>query len=145
MSEDFDDEKEDKSRAPKVKDMKRELKEKDHVILRLINTVEKLEVLADLKKDAKTLEEEQVKATEDVRDLIKRGKRKNQKDHAGNVKSEYAAPALALSGVKGGLEAARKFERDVMKASTLESYMQPTMSNYAKQTGQTGTGLSSRR
>lgn len=67
-----------------------------------------------------------------MKDLIKSGKRKNRINHADDVKAEYAAPTLALSGVKGGLEAARKFERDVMKASTLESYMQPTMSTYSK-------------
>lgn len=48
--------------APKKEKEKMEklLKEKDNVIVRLINTVEKLEVLADLKKDAKNLEKEQV-------------------------------------------------------------------------------------
>jgi hypothetical protein len=114
-------------------EMEDEIKEKDAVILQLIKTVEKLEVLADLKKEAKSFEEAQAKATEDVKALIREGKRRNQMENLEGIKTESASPALALSGVNGGLEAARKFEREVLKASTQESFMQPTMSNYAKQ------------
>lgn len=122
-----------KSKKKPQEEMESEIKEKDEVILQLIKTVEKLEVLADLKKEAKSFEEAQAKATEDVKALIREGKKRNAMSNLDGIKTGGGGPALALSGVNGGLEAARKFEREVMKASTQESFMQPTMSNYAKQ------------
>ena len=131
---DNDDDSFDSDRDPdfgnteKCSEGARPVDERDEIIERLVRQVERLEVLAEAKNEAKMCKREEKKQADDMRRLIARGKRIKR-----DAKRKEFATTLALSGVEGGVKATKRFEKLVRDTDHIQNrYMGTTMSSYSK-------------
>jgi hypothetical protein len=108
--------------------------EKDEIIVKLVEAVEKLEILRDLKEEVSVYTEEQDTAVRRAKQSVRRSKRSAREDHLSDTRATTIGPSLALAGVDGGEQATRYMERRMKAAegTGVKGYLMPTMSNYAK-------------
>ena len=97
--------------------------EKDAIIGQLVDAVEKLELLADVKKSIGEYSRQQSSLVKASRQAITRSKQRTMVASA-TALSATVAPTLALEGTQSA--------RRNRTADELQSYMRPTMANYAK-------------